>query len=119
MPKFGGGKPRSGMYRTSATGLAAISLAIAPSYRFRLRAISLHLSAAPTTSENLTVTLNSALGSAYNCVLYKRDLTVGSLTDLYVEFGDNFTFEYNESVTVAWTNTDTKTYGIVAYCEKV
>jgi hypothetical protein len=97
----------------------ALSLSIAPGYRMKLKAISLHLSAAPTTSQNLTVTRGSAYGTAYNAVIYSRDLSVGSLTDLYVEFGDNFIFEYNESLTIAYTNTDVVTYGIVAYYEKV
>lgn len=119
MAKFGGPKPRYRIGRAYATGAAALSLAIAPGYRFKVKAISLHLSAAPTTSQSLTITLNSAYGTAYNCILYSRDLTVGSLTDLYVEFGDNFIFEYNESLTVAWTNTDVRTYGVVAYYEKV
>ncbi len=119
MSKFGGGKPRGAISRSYATGAAAISLSIAPGYRFKLKAISLHLSAAPTTSQSLTVTLSSAYGAAYNAVIYKRDLSVGSLTDLYVEFGDNFTFEYNESLAIAYTNTDVVTYGIVAYSEKV
>ena len=119
MAKFGGSAPRKRISRSYATGAAAIALAIAPGWRFKLKGISLHLSAAPTSSENLTVTLNSAYGAAYNAVIYTRDLTVGSLTDLYIEFGDNYVFEVNESLTVAWANTNTKTYGIVAYTEKV
>jgi len=117
--KFGGSKNRKAIYRSYATGAAAIAMAATPGYRFKLKAIYLHLSAAPTTSESLTVTLDSGLAAAYDTVIYKRDLTVGSLTDLYVEFGDNFIFNSDDHLDVAWTNTDTKTYGIVVVCERV
>jgi hypothetical protein len=107
------------IYRANATGAAAIALAVNPGYRFKLLALYFHLSTAPTTSESLTVTLDSGIAAAYDAVIYSRDLTVGSLTDLYVEFGDNFIFESTDHLDVAWTNTNTKTYGIVVVCERV
>jgi hypothetical protein len=114
-----GEKQKLATYRAYATGAVAIALEVKPAYRFKLLAMYLHLSAAPTTSESLTVTLDSGIAAAYDSVIYSRDLTVGSLTDLYVEFGDNFVFESTDHLDVAWTNTDVRTYGIVAVCERV
>ena len=107
------------IYRAYATGAAAIALVVNPGYRFKLLRIDLHLSAAPTTSQSLTATVDSGLGAAYDTVIYSRDLTVGSLTDLVVEFDGSFVYEADDHIDIAWTNTDTKTYGIVVTCERV
>jgi len=114
-----GERQKLATFRAYATGAAAIALAVNPGYRFKLLALYLHLSAFPTTSENLSVTLDSGIAAAYDSIIYSRDLTVGSLTDLYVEFGDNFIFESTDHLDVGWANTNTKTYGIVVVCERV
>lgn len=105
--------------QSNATGAAAIALAVNPAAAFKLVSMSLHLSAAPTTSQSLTVTLDSGKGAAYDTVLYSRDLSVGSVTDLYVEFGDNYVYASDDHIDVAYTNTDTRTYGIIVRTEAV
>ena len=99
-----------------ATGAAAISVTLKPTQRFRLDGITLHLNAAPTTSQNFTVTLNSNEAAAYDTVLFKHDLTVGSITDLDLTFGEKqHKYDPGTAIDVAWTNTDTKTYGLTIY----
>lgn len=95
-----------------ATGAAAIAKTLAPAEKFRLLRIELHLSAAPTTSENFTITLDAGDGSAYDVVLYKRDLSVGSVTDLVIPFGEGYEFESDDELDIAYANTDTGTYGL-------
>ena len=103
-------------HKATATS-GAIALVVDPAAAFKLVSLSLHFNTAPTTSENLTVTLDSGQGAAYDTVLYKRDPSVGSLTDLYVEFGDNFVFASDDHLDVAYANTDARTYGIIARTE--
>lgn len=110
MPKFGV-RELDALF-SIATGAAAIAKTLAPGLKFRLLRVELHLSAAPTTSEDFTITLDAGDGSAYDVVLYTRDLSVGSVTDLVVPFGDGYEFEADDEIDVAYTNTDTKTYGL-------
>jgi hypothetical protein len=97
------------------TGSAAIlagTAKIAPGRKFRLLRVEIHLSAAPTTSENLVIALDAGDGSAYDVVQAKQDFASGSLTDYVAVFGKGYEFESDDVITCAWTNTDTKTYGL-------
>ena len=75
-------------------------------------AITLHLSAAGTTSENFLVTLDAGDASAYDTVLIKRDLSVGSVTDQVWTFGKGYEFEADDHIDITWTNTEVRTYGL-------
>lgn len=106
------------IYKGVVTGAAALAGILTPGRPFKLLAARLHLSAAPTTSENLTFTLDSGIAAAYDTVLYSRDMSVGSLTDLLIAFGgDEHIFESDDHIDIAWTNTNTKTYGLVVIYE--
>ena len=100
-----------------STGAAAIAEAVSPGVPFRLLRVSLHLSAAPTTSENFTVTNDAGDGAVYDTVEYKRDLSVGSLTDLSVIFGEGYEYKSNDEIDITYTNTDTRTYGLTIVYE--
>lgn len=95
-----------------ATGAAAIAKVVNPAAKFRLLAITLHLSTAPTTSQALTVTLDAGDGTAYDTILVSRDLSVGSVTDQVWVFGKGYEFEADDHIDIAYTNTDTRTYGL-------
>jgi len=95
-----------------ATGAAAISVALAPGAVFKLLRVELHLSAAPTTSQNYTITLDAGDGDNYDAVLVTRDLSVGSVISLVSVFGDGYEFEADDEIDIAYTNTDVVTYGI-------
>lgn len=102
----------------NSTGTGAIAKTIAPAARFRLVSIRLHLSAAPSTSQDFTATVDAVAGSAYDVVLYKRDLTVGSVTDLAVPFDETYQFQDGDEIEIAWTNTDAKTYGLTVVYQR-
>ena len=73
----------------TATGTTAISTLTTIGANFKLSKIVVHLSAAPTTSENLTVTLDSNAGSAYDTVLFSIDPSADNLQDIvYFPEGD-------------------------------
>lgn len=110
------------VYEHPATGAAAISESLTPSNLgnrpFKILGIRLHFDSAPSTSENFTVTLNDGNGAAYDTVLYKRDLSVGSVTDLVLDRSDlhldeGHMFKKTDQIDIAFTNTDTNTYGLV------
>jgi hypothetical protein len=97
----------------SAAGVIATSTAIAA--HFELIAITLHLSAAGTTSENFTVTLNANDGSAYDTLLFSLDLSTDSVTDLVItpeEDGLPKLYEAGDELDIAWPNTESRTYGL-------
>lgn len=95
-----------------ATGAAAIALSAAAEKSTIIQSVALHLDAAPTTSEDLTITLNSALGAAYDTLLYSLDLSVSSVTDLFWQPATDLVLQPGDSLDIAYTNTDTGTYGL-------
>ena len=102
------------VFKVNGTGAAAIatSLTVPAGQSYQLVSVSLKYSAAPTTSENLTVTLNTNAGAAYDTVLYTVDPSVGAITSLLWQPDEPLYLEGGDAVDVAYTNTDTRTYGV-------
>lgn len=116
---FGDIQVKSGtLDKTAATGAAAIAASTgAFSQDFELDNITLHLSAAGTTSENLTVTLNAveAAAGVYDTVVLTRNLTSLGGTDFtWTPEVDGMPKLYakGDSIDVDWPNTETRTYGL-------
>lgn len=101
--------------RHMATGSGGINETyIAPAGRHQqLVSVSLHLSAAPTASENLTITLDSEAGAEYDTVLYKVDPASTSMTDLFWRPDDPTYLWPGDAVDVAWANSNNRTWGMV------
>jgi hypothetical protein len=99
--------------RVSDTGSAAASLSytVPTGGTFDLNSVTVTLSAAPTTSENLTVTLDSAIGAAYDVVLYTVDPSATSATSITWQPTVPLYLRPGDAVTLAYTNTDTRTWG--------
>jgi hypothetical protein len=75
----------------------------------RLTAVLVHVSAAPVTSENLVVTLDSVDGAAYDTILVSQDLA--AVTDLaYTDL--NLPLVAGDALKVTYTNTDTRTVSV-------
>lgn len=104
------------------TGRATGSGAIAATYTCtakvtQLLGLRLHLSAAPTTSEDFTVTIDGAVtADVYDTELYSEDLSASSVTDLLLSF-ENVWLEADEEIDIAFTNTDGGTYGLELICK--
>ena len=107
--------------KINATGGAAIATShtVPASGTHKLISISLALNAAPTTSENFTVTLDANAGAAYDVLLYSLDLSAGSTTDLVWFPDEPLLLEGGDAIDVAYTNTDTVTYGLQITAEAV
>jgi len=84
---------------------------ITPGAAFKLTEVALHLNAAPTTAaQNIVLTLDDGVGSAYDEVILSMDLVANAVTDLVVK--PDKVCKAADVVTAAWTNTDGKTYGL-------
>lgn len=78
---------------------------------FDVNSVTVKLSAAPTTSEYLTVTLDSAIGADYDVVLYKVDPSATSATSIIWQPNAPLYLRPGDVVALAYTNTDTRTWG--------
>lgn len=104
----------------NATGTGAIALSTTMARKFRLTSVTCHFSAAPTTSEDFTVTLNAAEGAAYDTVLVRKDPSAGAVVDIvYIPDGYGLILGAGDEIDVAYTNTDGRTYGLRIACEAV
>jgi len=92
-----------------ATGAAAIAFTLAPNIGFSLKEIRIHLSAAGGAGD-LTATINSAAGPAYDVVLINQDMT--AVTDIILQPAQPHEFEAGDELLIAWANANTRTYGI-------
>jgi hypothetical protein len=98
----------------STSTATALSFVISGANQIRI--LCVNIDALPTTSENLTITLNAAAGSDH--VLYSVDPSVSSGTqwDLFWNPEPALGLAEGDIVTVAYTNTDTNTVSVVANC---
>jgi hypothetical protein len=98
--------------RSKATGTGAIAFSQAVTETSRLASVTVHFDAAPTTSENFVITLNSGDGAAYDTVLFSFDPSSDSTTDLvYLPDGEVYLLA-GDALDVSYTNTDGVTYGL-------
>ena len=102
-----------------ATGAAAISSTTAAAAEFKLLKVVCHFSAAPTTSEDYSITLDSAAGAAYDTVLFSTDPSTSSATDIVFEPEGVANLKSGDEIVVAYTNTDTRTYGVSIYYQLI
>ena len=109
------------MSRQILTDTATGAAAIAHSYTVRdndeIIRVTCKFSIAPTSSENYTITLDSLAGAAYDVVLYSVDPSVASATSIVWSPDKRERFVAGDIITVAYTNTDTRTYGSVVYLD--
>ena len=87
------------------------------SAKYKLKYITVKLDAAATTSEPLTVTINSATGAAYDTVIVSDDLSVGSGTSFLYRWDGGFDIFAGDVLDLAYANTDTNTVSWVAYID--
>jgi hypothetical protein len=109
------------VFKVNATGgnALAATLTVPVSQTYKLISVSLHLSAAPTTSENFTITLDANAGAMYDTLLYTLDLSVGSTTDLVWFPDEPMYLEGGDAIDVAYANSDLGTYGVQITAEAV
>lgn len=103
---------RQTVYELEAT-TSAVSWSIGTDDAFDCHRITLKFSVAPTTAEDVTVTLDSPLGSAYDAVIRRVD-PVGATVVSIEKIGG---IPRQSRLVVAYTNTDSRTITGSAVCE--
>lgn len=95
-------------------GTETVKVAIVPNADFKFLGFSIHLSAAPTTSENFTITLDAVDGAQFDVVIYSRDFSSASDTDIIwtVPEDSQQPYKKGDKLRVAWANSDDSTYGL-------
>ncbi len=96
------------------SGAETVKVAIVPGARFVFVGFSLKMSTAPSTSESLTITLDADDGSNFDVLIYTRNFSTLSDTDVIwtVPEDELIPFEKDDILRIAWTNTDNRTYGL-------
>ena len=113
---------RSDIQEDIATGAGAIAHSLSAHGKagtFAVRKITLKLGGNPTTSEAYTVTKNDKNGATYDSLHFTEDLSVGTVTTVVLYFGEEeLVLQVDadgnqDSVDIAFANTETNTYGSV------
>lgn len=97
----------------SAGGAAALSLrTTSRNVRFRFVRATVKFDILPTTSEDVTLTLKTKDGEAFDVVLARADPSTGGGTGDVSFLGDeNDIFTADDELLLEYTNTDTRTFG--------
>lgn len=98
--------------KTNGTGSAGISTSKTALYPSELISVSCKFNSAPTASEAFTVTLNTLAGPTYDPLLYTLDPSDPGRISIFWTPDDEVLLEPGDSIDVAYTNTDTRTYGV-------
>ena len=103
----------------SGNGAITRSMTVPTDSAYRLISVSCNFDVAPTTSENLTITYNSANGVAYDLLLYTLDVSAGATTDILWQPDEELMLVGGDAIDVAFTGTDARTYGLEFTAKRV
>ena len=95
-----------------ATWNSAINLSTTVRNQFKLNSITVHFDTAPTTSEDLIVTLDGKDWSTYDVVLYRINPGNSKANDIVFMPDCDLFFEDGDIITATYPNTDLITYWI-------
>jgi hypothetical protein len=101
----------------TATGAAALAERVEVGVWAKVAWVGLKFNAAPTTSEALTITLDAKDGATYDVVLYTVDPSASAMTALSWTPDQDVWLAPGDALAVAYTNTDTKTWGLTVQME--
>ena len=100
------------IYKVAATGSGAITATSAAAAVWELDHVSIHFDIAPAASEDLVISIDATDGAAYDTVLLRVDPSTGSLGDITYIPNKPLTLASGDEITVSFTNTDGRTYGV-------
>lgn len=104
------------LYTQTVTGSGAISSNIDLGGVATIKQITYHADGAATTSENFTVTINSAAGAAYDTVVYSVDVSGETDTQNIIwKPSPHVVLANGDTIDLAFANTETNTIGITVY----
>ena len=102
------------VFKVNAEGDGAIlaTMTVPVGTCYRLTSVSVRFNAAPTTSENLTVTLDANAGATFDTLLYTVDPSAAATYSILYLPDQEVFLEGGDAVTVAFANTDHRHYGV-------
>lgn len=86
---------------------------LAPNVAYKVIAVEIHNSAAPTTgTQNLVLTLDNGTGSAYDVTLLSLDMVANAVTDLR-HIPEELLCKSTDVITASFINSDAVTWGLI------
>ena len=82
-----------------------VALRYTSNMKFRLLRVEVKVDDTPTDSEDFTIVSRNVNHPEYDVIIYKRDLSVGSVTDLVIPFGDGYEHDVDDVVDIDYANT--------------
>lgn len=109
------------VFKKTATGSGPIaaSLDVPAGDVYRLISVSCVFDAAPTSSENFTITIDDAQGPQYDVLLYTLDPSAASTTDIFWQPEAELMLVSGDQVDVAFDNTDGNVYGLIFTAKRI
>ena len=104
---------------STGAGLIADSYSVDTPGEYRLISVSCVFGAAPTTSENFTITVDDKLGAQYDVLLYTLDPSAAAVTDILWQPDEELMLVTGDRVTVNFTNSDANVFGLVFTVKRV
>ena len=104
--------PSGAMLSAVGSGTSAIAVSSPSNSRHAIHAITANWSAAPSTSESITITLNSVEGAAYDTILRSENPSLTSSTDYIWEWDNPLRVQPGSTIDVAYTDTDSRTVSV-------
>ena len=103
-------------FRDTATGAAALSKTTVALPECQIVTVRMHLGAASATAENIVVSIDSALGAAWDVEIDAVDMN----TKTDYEYAPSLPIPIfaGDKIKVAWANTNTETYGLEIIWQK-
>jgi hypothetical protein len=79
---------------------------------WRLMTVACNFNAAPTTSEDFTITWDNVSGAIFDLLLYTLDPSVGITTDILWQPDEEIILIPGDAILVQFANTDARNYGL-------
>ena len=103
----------------SGNGPITRTFTVPSDHAYRLISVSCVFDIAPTTAENLTITLDDANGNDYDLLLYTLDVSAGATTAILWQPDEELMLVGGDAVDVAYAGSDARTYGLVYTVKRV
>jgi hypothetical protein len=109
------------VYKVEFEGAGPItrSYNVPADHAVRLISVACAFNLAPTTAENLTITLDDANGNNFDLLLYTLDVSAGATTAILWQPDEELMLIPGDAVDVAYTGTDGRNYGLVYTVKRV
>jgi hypothetical protein len=104
---------------STGAGLIADSYTVTEPGAYRILSVAINFLAAPTTSENLTITLDDKLGEQYDVLLYTLDPSAAATTDILWQPSEELMVVTGDEVRVNFANSDANVFGVVFTVKRV